>query len=418
MIKLFNAAQDNLVYKQVQPILINPKLSATTHRFSSIDILRGAIMLIMALDHVRHFIHQPAMADEPTNLATTTPVLFFTRWITHFCAPVFIFLSGISACISGQKKTRQELSIFLMKRGLWLLLIELFIISLSWSFDPSYNKFFLQVIWAIGWSMIILGLLARTSVAIVAVVGCVLFFGHNILDYINLPQQGSVAVLWKLLFTSKVDFFVLDNSRSVLLIYSILPWTAIMLLGYAAGYLYKKDFDETRRKQLLLWTGIGMIVLFVILRFINHYGDPVSWSEQKNKIYTFLSFLNVTKYPVSLQYSCMTLGPALIVLALLKGRQNAFARFLTVFGKVPFFYYVLHFFLIHIICAVLFFASGHSWDETNDPASFVFFRPPWFGFNLGVVFLIWLAVIFILYFPCRWFAKYKMKNKRWWLSYI
>ncbi|HYE54444.1 MAG TPA: heparan-alpha-glucosaminide N-acetyltransferase domain-containing protein [Chitinophagaceae bacterium] len=387
-------------------------------RFESIDIVRGAVMLIMALDHVRHFIHLPSMTDEPTNLATTTPVLFFTRWITHFCAPAFLFLSGISAFISGQRKTKQELSIFLVKRGCWLVLVELIVISFSWSFDPFYNKFFLQVIWAIGWSMIILGLLVRTSLTVITTVGLVLFLGHNILDHVSLPQEGAAAIIWKLLLTSRGDLVPLGTGRSVLLIYSILPWTAVMLLGYVAGHVFKSDVSDARRRKLLLASGAGMILLFIVLRLFNQYGDPSPWSQQKDAVYTFLSFLNVTKYPVSLMYTCMTIGPVLVLLALLKNAQGRPVRFLTIFGRVPFFYYILHFFLIHVICAALFFGTGHTWNQTNDAASFVFFRPSWFGFGLPVVFVVWLLVIGILYYPCRWFAAYKQRNSQWWLSYV
>jgi uncharacterized membrane protein len=415
---LFNTLSGaQAAYNSARPVF-TPQSLIAKQRFASIDILRGAIMIIMALDHVRHFIHLPAMTDEPTNLATTTPLLFFTRWITHFCAPVFLFLSGISAFISGQKKTKQELSMFLIKRGLWLVLVELAIIGFSWSFDLQYSKFFLQVIWAIGWSMVILGLLVRTSLPVIALVGGVLFFGHNILDYINIPQQGAAGVCWKLLLTSKMDIFSLGSGRSALLIYSILPWTAIMLLGYVAGYLYKDVFDAVRRKRLLLLSGIALIALYIILRFANQYGDPAPWSEQKNGVFTLLSFLNVTKYPVSLQYSCMTLGPALILLSVIGNKKTRITSFLSVFGKVPFFYYVLHFYLIHIICAVMFFVSGHTWQQTHDPISFVRFRPSWFGFDLWVVFAVWIAVIAALYFPCKWFGKYKSRNKQWWLSYV
>ncbi|MEO5564256.1 MAG: heparan-alpha-glucosaminide N-acetyltransferase domain-containing protein [Chitinophagaceae bacterium] len=393
-------------------------LPAQASRFPAIDIIRGAIMLIMALDHVRHFLHISSLADEPTNLVTTTPVLFFTRWITHFCAPAFIFLSGISAYISGQKKTKRELSAFLIKRGLWMIVVELVFISFSWSFDVTYSGFFLQVIWAIGWSMMILGLMVRTSLTVIAVVGSIIFFGHNILDYIHLPQQGITSVLWKVFLTSKVDFFVLGNARSILLVYPILPWAAIMMLGYVTGQLYTKKFDDKQRKKLLLRTGIGLVALFIVLRLINQYGDPHQWSQQKNLTFSLLSFLNVTKYPVSLQYSCMTLGTVLIMLSVLKNRSNKATKFLTVFGKVPFFYYVFHFYLIHIITAFLFFANGHSWNEIKDAGSFILFRPSWFGVNLTTVYIVWISVILILYFPCRWFAGYKAENKGWWLSYI
>jgi uncharacterized membrane protein len=387
-------------------------------RFLSIDIIRGAIMLIMALDHVRHFLHLPSMVDEPTNLATTTPVLFFTRWITHFCAPVFIFLSGVSAFISGQRKTKREFSFFLIKRGCWLIVVELLIVSFSWRLDPLYHFFPLQVIWAIGWSMVILGLLVRTSMAVIAITGLVLLLAHNVTDYLALPQEGLCGVLWKVLMTSRVEPLPIGASRVALDIYAILPCTAIMLLGYALGLIYKNDFEERRRRRILVKLGLGTFIAFLLLRMFNQYGDPVPWSTQKNTIYSLLSFLNTTKYPVSLQYTCMTLGPLLILLSMLRERRGRVVNFLSVFGKVPFFYYLLHFFLIHAITAILFFAAGHSWSETNDPGSFIFFRPASFGINLGAVYIIWTSVIIILYFPCRWFMKYKSAHRQWWLSYV
>ena len=393
-------------------------ISPAKSRFASIDIMRGVIMLIMALDHVRHFLHLPAMVDQPTNLATTTPILFFTRWITHFCAPWFLFLSGVSAFISGQRKTKQELSIFLISRGSWLIIVELLIVNFSWRLDPLYHFFVLQVIWAIGWSMLLLGLLIRTSMSVIVTVGVILLAGHNLTDYMELPQQGISGILWKILFTTRVDSLSIGQHRTVLAIYAILPCTAIMLLGYAAGYLYKIDFPENRRRIILLRMGAGLIILFIFLRLFNLYGDPAPWSLQKNTMYSLLSFLNVTKYPLSLQYTCMTIGPLLILLSILKERQNRVISFVSVFGKVPFFYYVLHFFLIHAITALLFFITGHTWSETNDPASVVFFRPASFGFSLSTIYLVWLLVITILYFPCRWFTKYKATHRQWWLSYL
>ena len=375
-------------------------------------------MLIMALDHVRHFLHQPSMVDEPTNLATTSPLLFFTRFITHYCAPAFLFLSGISAFISGQRKTKNELSLFLVKRGCWLILVEWVIVSFSWRLDPLFHMLPLQVIWAIGWSMIILGLLVRTSVGWVMTAGIVILIGHNITDYMILPQQGAAGYLIKLLLTTKGEVMALGQGRVVLAIYAILPWTAIMLVGYGVGQLFRNDFADEKRRRILLQLGIGLTALFILLRLINQYGDPAPWSSQKNAVFTLLSFLNVTKYPVSLQYSCLTLGPLLIVLSLITNRQTRFRNFLSVFGKVPFFYYVLHFYLIHAITAVLVFSAGYSWADMNDPASFVFFRPAAFGVGLGAVYLVWLAVIGILYFPCRWFCRYKATHRQWWLSYV
>jgi uncharacterized membrane protein len=387
-------------------------------RIQSIDILRGIVMLIMALDHVRDFFHATAFTDDPTNLATTTPQLFFTRWITHFCAPVFVFLSGTSAFLAGQKKTKKELSVFLIKRGLWLVFAEVAVITLGWTFNPLYNAFILQVIWAIGWSMVILGLLVRTSSTIIVIIGFVLVFGHNILDYVNLPKQGTANVLLNIFITSPFTFFHIDQTHIVADIYAILPWTGLMLLGYGFGRFYKTGFDAAKRRKAVLSIGFGAIILFIVLRFINIYGDPHPWTEQKNGLYTFLSFINTTKYPVSLQYACMTLGPALIVLALLEHAQNKITNILCTYGRVPFFYYVCHFYLIHTICIIFFFASGYGAKDIVDRNVPFLFRPQHFGFGLPVVYAIWLFVIIVLYWPCKWFDNYRRTHYQWWLSYV
>lgn len=397
---------------------MNMSLTPQQQRFAAIDVLRGAVMLIMALGHVRHLLHLPALTDEPTNLATTTPLLFFTRWISHYCAATFIFLAGISIYIIGQGKTKSEQGEFLITRGLWLVVVELLIITFSLTFQPSYPIFILQVIWATGWSMVLLGLLIRTSYQVILITGCILFFGHNILDYIQLPQEGVIGLLLKFLFTAHTDLLTV-SSRSVLLIYAVLPWTSVMFLGYAFGALYKKDVDPVRRKKILVSAGISFIILFLLLRFFNHYGDPAPWSQQKNGLFTVLSFLNVTKYPVSLQYGCMTLGPVLLLLAALENRKGWVADRLAVFGRVAFFYYVLHFFLIHGITGVLFFATGHTWNEAITATSPFLFRPYDFGFNLVVVYTIWVFVILLLYLPCKWFGQFKRMHKgQWWLKYV
>src|SRR5215471_1526030 len=250
-------------------IVLNESSTQSKIRIESIDILRGAVMLIMALDHVRDYFHIHGWDDDPTNLATTTPFLFFTRWITHFCAPVFVFLSGTSAFLSGQKKSKKELSVFLIKRGFWLVLVEIFLITLGWTFNPLYNVIILQVIWAIGWSMIVLGLLVRTNMTVIVITGCIILFGHNMLDYINLPKQGTGSILWNVFFTSPKTFYPYAPQRIIGDIYAILPWTSIMLLGYGFGYFYRFSFDAAKRKRILLLTGLSVTALFIMLRFIN-----------------------------------------------------------------------------------------------------------------------------------------------------
>ncbi len=409
-------AETNLTGQSV--IVTNENLRPPKLRIDSIDILRGTVMLIMALDHIRDFFHIHGADQNPVDMATTTPALFFTRWITHFCAPVFVFLSGTSAFIAGQKKTKKELSLFLIKRGLWLVFVEMAIITLGITFNPLYNLIVWQVIWAIGWSMIILGLLVRTSMTVILVTGCIIFFGHNILDYIHLPQQGAANVLWKIFLTTSQTLFPIGEKRFIFDIYAILPWTGAMLLGYGFGKLYRSSVDAATRKRAILSAGIFLTALFIVLRLINKYGDPAPWSQQKDGVYTFLSFLNTTKYPCSLQYLSMTIGPALILLAFIEQAKNRLSKILVVYGRVPFFYYVIHFYLVHIICVILFFASGYGTKDIVDANSPFLFRPFHFGFDLWVVYLIWLFVITVLYWPCKWFQNYKRTHHQWWLSYV
>jgi uncharacterized membrane protein len=386
-------------------------------RVSSIDVLRGIIMLIMALDHVRDYFHAQAMIDQPTNLLTTTPQLFFTRWITHYCAPLFLFLSGISAFMSGQRKTKKELSVFLIKRGLWLIIFEIFIMTFILSFNPAYSLILLIVIWAIGWSMIILGLLIRTSYLVIAIVGIILVLGHNITDDFPPIKNAAIEVFLRIFVSGSGTAYPFAG-RTILFAYAILPWTGIMLIGFSFGQLYKINFDAIRRKKILLWSGIGTVVFFIILRFINHYGDPAPWAPQHNAMFSFMSFVNTTKYPVSLQFTCMTLGPGLIALSLLDNIKDGWFNVVKVYGKVPLFFFAGHFLLAHILCVIAFFATGHTTDQIVDPNSPFLFRPAIFGFSLKSTYLIWLLVLMLMYYPCKWYGKYKETHKKWWLSYL
>lgn len=393
-------------------------MSSPTTRIQSVDILRGLIMLIMALDHVRDFFHVTAMTDDPTNLATTTPWLFFTRWITHYCAPTFVFLSGVSAHLSGLKKTKKEQSIFLIKRGVWLVLVDIIIMTLAITFNPLYNVIILQVIWAIGFSMIILGLLIRTSLAVIVVVGALIVFGHNVFDYIKVSDATIAGKLVGALLTNAHTFQPLSSERFIFVFYTAIPWTGVMLLGYAFGIYFKPSVSATVRKDILVRWGFAVLAFFIVMRYINYYGDPAPWSRQKNGIYTLISFLNTTKYPCSLLYICMTLGPSILMLALFENVRSKLTDVFIVYGKVPFFYYVLHFYLIHFLLVILFFATGHSANQIVDPKTIFLFRPEHFGYGLPVVYLIWLFVIAVLYKPCKRFVEYKRTHRQWWLSYV
>jgi uncharacterized membrane protein len=387
-------------------------------RIHSVDILRGAVMIIMALDHTRDFFHITGMTQDPTDLSTTTPALFFTRWITHYCAPIFLFLSGVSAFLSGQKKSKEELSLFLIKRGFWLIVVEVLIVTLGITFNPFYNFVILQVIWAIGWSMVILGVLVRTNKTVILIIGLVIFLGHNVFDYLTIPKEGAGSVLINLFITSPRTFYPVSENRIIADIYAILPWTSIMLLGFSFGNFYRPGISFEKRQKIFFFIGFSAILLFIVLRVGNIYGDIAHWKQQRNTIFTVLSFVNVTKYPPSLLYSLMTLGPGIIILALTEKSQGAFANFLKVYGRVPFFYYVCHFYLIHTLCLVAFFLTGRGTNEIVEPNSPFYFRPNNFGFDLWIVYLVWISVILALYLPCKWFNTYKMEHRQWWLSYV
>jgi uncharacterized membrane protein len=390
--------------------------AASKYRVSSIDLLRGVVMVIMALDHVRDFFHIDASTGDPTNMATTTPQLFFTRWITHFCAPTFVFLAGTSAFLSGTKKTKPELSSFLLKRGLWLIAIELAIMSLIFTFNPLYNVFILQVIWSIGISMVLLALIVRLPMNVILGIGLFIILFHNLLDYPEASANGKVGLLWSLFHRS--GFFTISPNHFLFILYPFMPWVGVMCCGYCLGQLFEKNFNRERRKKILARLGLGTILLFVILRLINMYGDPAPWSHQHNFVYTFLSFLNTTKYPPSIMYLCMTLGPSILSLAFLEHAKSKLADFFTVFGRVPFFYYVIHFFFVHLLTVIAFFASGYTLKDIIPKSTPFLFRPDNFGYTLPIVYAIWLLVILTLYPLCKRYNKYKSTHYQWWLSYV
>jgi len=375
-------------------------------RIHSIDIVRGLIMIIMTLDHVRDFLHYPG--PSPLNLATTTPILFFTRWITHFCAPTFVLLAGVSASLAGQRRSQKELREFLLKRGAWLILSDLLLISLIFSLDLGYHVLVLEVLWATGFGMIILALLLGTSRWVIAAVGLSILLGHNLLD--NAPQNGFLTIF----LTARGSVFPLGSHRIIAVLYSVLPWTSILLMGYVLGSHYQTT-NAQRRQKFLRMTGLTLIVLFIILRSVNLYGDPSHWNTQRNTTFTFLSFLNATKQPPSLLFMCMTLGPVLVLLSFaerLKGRAAAVCR---VYGNVPYFYFILHLCTIRVLNILLILKEGLPFRSNGDP---LVWQAEGLGYPLWTVYLLWVFVVVILYLPCRWYGRYKKTNGHWWLSYI
>lgn len=391
-------------------------LIASKKRIDSIDMLRGIIMIIMALDHVRDFFHITAVTADPTNPATTTPILFFTRWITHFCAPVFVFLAGTSVFLAGRKKTKKDMSVFLIKRGLWLAVLEIVIFNLLFTFDPTYHAIFLQVIWVTGISMVLLAGFIYLPLRALFVIGMILVAGHNMLDRLNVNAmgRGQVPVWYGLLHQQFITQYA--QGRIFGGLYPLLPWPGIMLLGYCLGSFFTAGYDPAKRRKQLMQIGFTATIGFFVLRWVNVYGDLVPWTEQANTTRTIISFFNVTKYPPSLLYCCMTLGPAIILLAWLEKVQAKWGSVVVIYGRVPLFYYLVHFFVIHLLCTIAFFATGHNLSQAV--GGMMLFRPDHFGFSLPVVYAIWIAVVAGLYPLCKRYSIYKATHDDWWLSYL
>ena len=389
-------------------------------RIQSIDILRGLVMIIMALDHVRDYTNYGYLFGDPTNMDTTTPALFFTRWITHFCAPVFVFLAGTSAFLYGSKKeSKSSLAKFLFTRGLWLIFIELTVVNFAWTFDISLSLHIFQVIWAIGACMVILSALIYLPKKLLLFIGLLILFGHNLLDPITMEGNDPLSILWY--FIHQQNFLIFDNGNTLAFVaYPIVPWLGIMILGYCFGYFYQKDFSASLRKKWLLYLGFGSVALFLLLRYLNIYGDLAPWSTQKDNVYTFLSFMNTTKYPPSLLYTLMTLGPSMLFLYGIESVQNVATKILVSIGRVPFFFYILHLYLIHLIGVFSLVVLGENWREMIlTPERFMGGFLANKGFDLWVTYAVWVLVIVILYPFCDWFMKYKATNKhKWWLSYL
>ncbi|MBA2746419.1 MAG: DUF1624 domain-containing protein [Flavisolibacter sp.] len=382
-------------------------------RIESIDLLRGIIIIIMALDHVRDYFHADSLVFAPEDLSQSNPFIFFTRWITHFCAPVFVFLAGTSAFLSGQKKTKSQLSKFLLTRGLWLIILEFTVINFAWSFNYKLPFIGLQVIWAIGVSMIILAAIIHLPFKIVFAGGALIVAGHNLLDNIHFD-----SVFWSALHEPKI--FTIGEQHMVRFAYPVLPWIGIMILGYCFGKLYTKEFSFERRKKWLLTMGIGAIALFVIIRAINIYGDPAPWAAQNSAIFSFLSFLNTTKYPPSILYTLMTLGPAMLFLTFAEKLTGGLIRAMIHIGRVPMFFYIMHLYLIHVLAMIAAEFSGYNWTDM------ILQRRTWidpqlkgYGFSLGTNYLVWIGIILLLYPLCKWYDQYKTNHKeKWWLSYL
>lgn len=391
--------------------------ASSLSRICSLDLLRGLVMVIMALDHTRDFFHFDAFLHDPLDGSTTTPVLYFTRWTTHFCAPVFVFLAGTSIFLQHLRKPTAQLGAFLLKRGLWLLVVEFVLITFAWTFSWSFPVLIMGVIAAIGFGMLGMAALIRLPYKVILALGLIIVLGHNILDSVPFTHQGFA---WDLLRNGNFAFHPIGFGHQLAIVYPILPWLGLMMLGYCAGRLYAPDVDAALRKRILLLGGFGLVVLFIGLRTLNVYGDPDPWAAHTALSRTLMSFLDLQKYPPSLLYVCMTIGPALLFLAVAEPLNNRITQAISVFGRVPFFYYVLHFYLLHLLGMALFVAQGHMLGEPTPDVFGIPFRYliPGNGYSLTVVYGIWCGLVLALYPLCHWFNGYKQRHGYWWLSYV
>ena len=389
-------------------------MTITRPRIESIDLLKGLVMVIMALDHTRDYFHYSAFYFDPTDPTQSTLPIFFTRFITHFCAPAFSFLAGLSAFMISKRKSLPELSSFLFKRGLWLVFVEIIIISFAWKFDMHFRHIGLQTIWSLGVSMIVLAGLIYLPKRLILAFSIVIIFGHNLLD--NIHFDGNF--LWAMLHERQK--FEFAKGHTIVFAYSLLPWIAVMSLGYCFGSLYDATFETAKRKKILNGLGIGSLLLFVILIALNTYGDPVQWTNYGVNSKTLMSIFDVNKYPPSLLYLLITLGGTFLFLANAEKLKGKVVDFFSTFGRVPFFYYILHIYLIHLFAAFAAYFTGFGWQALVLPTFITRVEAlKGYGFNLITVYLVWIVVILLLYPLCKKFDSYKQSHKeKWWLSYL
>jgi uncharacterized membrane protein len=398
-----------------------PAQSVPAPRIQSVDALRGVIMMLMAIDHIRDYVARSAQQFLPTDLTRTTPAIFLTRWITHFCAPVFMLTAGLGAYLwmTRGHHSKGELSRLLISRGIWLIVLEVTILRLILLSQISFtaNPVILMILWAIGISMIGLAGLIYLPMHVIAAVSIVIIALHNLLDPVPAERFGRAAWMWDILHKQNVFSF---HGINFAIAYPVLPWIGVMAGGYCLGTVF--EWDAHRRRRFLVRMGLALTAAFFVVRALNIYGDPVRWSHQSSPVFTVLSFLNVTKYPPSLDFLLMTLGPAMVVMAWLENFHFHLTSPLIVFGRVPFFYYGAHLLLAHLL------AIGMNFVRYG-PKSFLLIAPPSmgssselfpvdYGFPLWTVFAAWIVVLLLLYPACLWFARLKQRRHDWWLTYL
>lgn len=385
-------------------------------RISSIDIIRGLVMVIMALDHVRDLMHVNALTQSPTDLATTTPLLFITRWITYLCAPVFVFLAGTSAYLSFQKNKDVASSRFhMIKRGLWLMLLDLVIMNFILYFDVQFHTILFSVVASIGFGFILLGLLLNLSSLALGALGSIILIGHGLYGMYNAEFGETAKSILNPFLTLSV--FPFSTAKLFIVAYPPITWLGIMLIGFSFGKMFAHD--HVKRNKQFITIGLTTIAVFILLRYLNIYGDPQQWAFQKDGMTTLLSFLNVSKYPPSLLFTLVTLGCMFLLLGVADRFNSSVQRILIVYGRVPLFYYVVHFLLIHFITLIMLRLQGVPFSNM-DFATSTFGRPrnTETGVPLWMIIILWSTVVAMLYLPCKWYWQYKQNNRNFLTRYF
>jgi uncharacterized membrane protein len=385
-----------------------------TQRVQSLDLAKGIILILMALDHTRDYFHAEAFLFNPLDSHITNWPIYTTRWITNFCAPAFSFLAGVSVFFVSRRRSPFELSKFLFKRGVWLIFIQVTIINFAWNFDSTFRSIELDVIASLGISMIILSFLVHTPKYFILAFSCLLIFGHNFFDSFHFNGN----IWWSILHESAS--FPINNYNTFAVWYPLIPWVGVMSLGFWMGKFYDKTYDPNRRKKWFIWLGFSAIALFVILRGFNIYGNPTPWVDFDSISKNLMSILNTHKYPPSLSFLLITLGPTFLFLAYSENIKGKIVRFFMTFGRVPFFFYIIHLYVIHLLAMIASEATWTGWEAM--------LLTEWvtdvdalkgYGFSLEVVYLVWALIIIILYPLCKKFDRYKMNHKeKEWLSYL
>lgn len=386
------------------------------YRIISIDFMRGLVIVIMAIDHIRDLLHTTSLTNDPLDLATTSPALFMTRWITHLCAPIFVFLAGVSAYLTlVNQNDLSKTKTFLRSRGILLMILEITVVGFGVWFDIYFRTFLFQVIFAIGAGFFILSFLLKIPAKTLGIIGLCIVVLHNLTPLLTVNKETLLGFVWSLLFDR--GFFKLGEGRGLMIGYAIIPWLGILLCGYGFGKVF--TYESDRRSKVLLFTGLTAVTVFVLLRSFNLYGDRQPWSSQTTTLNTCFSFIDLTKYPPSLLYACATLSIMFFVLWLFDGKENCFTRIFVVYGRVPMFFYLLHWYIIHISMFVMIWAQGVEWKDM--PFGLMEFGRPaeGVGLHLPYIYLYWICLIVGMYPLCNWYGKYKAKNRQIeWLKYF